>query len=201
MRCAISASRRNRARSRASSARTGPARARRWNVICGFYRPDAGTVRLGEGIVSALRAHLIPRSAPALRVPIRTSQLLESMSVIDNVTISSRRGRFCSACSDRWQGRRRQAEIAESLLAFVGRARARYTAGGCARSCRQTVAGNRPRASRCARACWRSRAGGRTEWQDTAAIGALLCKLAAAGMTVILVEHDMDLGDGRLLRT
>jgi ABC-type branched-subunit amino acid transport system ATPase component len=29
--------------------------------------------------------------------------------------------------------------------------------------------------------------------QDTAAIGALLRKLAAAGMTVILVEHDMDL--------
>ena len=32
------------------------------NVICGFYRADQGTVKLGDRIVSALRPHQIPRA-------------------------------------------------------------------------------------------------------------------------------------------
>src|SRR3984893_366579 len=62
------------------------------NVICGFYRPDAGTVRLGDQIVSALRAYQIPRAGIARTY--QTSQLFESMSVIDNVVIALRRGRL-----------------------------------------------------------------------------------------------------------
>src|SRR6516162_5806674 len=55
------------------------------NAICGFYRPDAGAVVLGDRIVSALRACLIPRVGIARTY--QTSQLFETMSVIDNVLI------------------------------------------------------------------------------------------------------------------
>ena len=49
-----------------------------------------------------------------------------------------------------------------------------------------------PARSRSGQAFWREPAAGLNA-EDTAAIGALLRKLAAAGVTVILVEHDMDL--------
>ena len=75
------------------------------NVICGFYRPDAGTVRLGDRIVSALRAYQIPRAGIARTY--QTSQLFESMSVIDNVVIALRRGRLAPHFLDRRQARRR----------------------------------------------------------------------------------------------
>ena len=56
------------------------------NAICGFYRPDAGTVKLGEQTVSELRAHQIPRAGIARTY--QTSRLFESLSVIDNVLIA-----------------------------------------------------------------------------------------------------------------
>ena len=61
------------------------------DAICGFYRPDAGTVKLGEQTVSELRAHQIPRAGIARTY--QTSRLFESLSVIDNVLIALRRGK------------------------------------------------------------------------------------------------------------
>ena len=49
------------------------------NAICGFYRPDAGTVKLGERTISDLRAYQIPRAGIARTY--QTSQLFETMSV------------------------------------------------------------------------------------------------------------------------
>ena len=160
------------------------------NVICGFYRPDAGTVRLGDRIVSALRAYQIPRAGVARTY--QTSQLFESMSVIDNVVIALRCGRLAPHFL---AGGKRgdDAEIAESLLAFVGyRGALERPADALAHVDKRLVEIAR------ALAVWPSvlaldepAAGLNAE--DTAAIGALLRKLAAVGMTVILVEHDMDL--------
>ena len=65
------------------------------NAICGFYRPDAGTVKLGEQTVSELRAHQIPRAGIARTY--QTSRLFESLSVIDNVLIALRRGKLGAA--------------------------------------------------------------------------------------------------------
>jgi branched-chain amino acid transport system ATP-binding protein len=160
------------------------------NVICGFYRPDAGTVRLGERIVSALRAHQIPRAGIARTY--QTSQLFESMSVIDNVTIGLRRGRltprFLTGGKDG-----DDAEIAESLLAFVGyKGVLEQPADALAHVDKRLVEIARALAVRPSVLALDEPAAGLNA-QDTAAIGALLRKLAAAGMTVILVEHDMDL--------
>src|SRR5262249_20294614 len=52
------------------------------NVICGFYRAEHGTVKLGDRTVSELRAYQIPRAGIARTY--QTSQLFETLSVIDN---------------------------------------------------------------------------------------------------------------------
>jgi branched-chain amino acid transport system ATP-binding protein len=160
------------------------------NVICGFYRPDAGTVRLGDQIVSALRAHQIPRAGIARTY--QTSQLFESMSVIDNVVIALRRGRLAPHFLTGGK-HGDEAEIAESLLAFVGYTGAlERPADALAHVDKRLVEIARALAVRPSVLALDEPAAGLNA-EDTAGIGALLRKLAAAGMTVILVEHDMDL--------
>ena len=160
------------------------------NVICGFYRPDAGTVRLGDRIVSALRAYQIPRAGIARTY--QTSQLFESMSVIDNVVIALRRGRLAPYFLTGGK-RGDDAEIAESLLAFVGYKGARdRPADALAHVDKRLVEIARALAVRPSVLALDEPAAGLNA-EDTAAIGALLRKLAAVGKTVILVEHDMDL--------
>ena len=160
------------------------------NVICGFYRPDAGTVRLGDQIVSALRAHQIPRAGIARTY--QTSQLFESMSVIDNVVIALRRGRLAPHFLTGGK-HGDEAEIAESLLAFVGYTGAlERPADALAHVDKRLVEIARALAVRPSVLALDEPAAGLNA-EDTAAIGALLRKLAAVGMTVILVEHDMDL--------
>ena len=160
------------------------------NVICGFYRPDAGTVRLGDQIVSALRAYQIPRAGIARTY--QTSQLFESMSVIDNVVIALRRGRLAPHFLTGGK-HGDEAEIAESLLAFVGyRGALERPADALAHVDKRLVEIARALAVRPSVLALDEPAAGLNA-EDTAAIGALLRKLAAVGMTVILVEHDMDL--------
>jgi branched-chain amino acid transport system ATP-binding protein len=160
------------------------------NVICGFYRPDAGTARLGDRIVSTLRPYQIPRAGIARTY--QTSQLFASMSVIDNVAIALRRGRlmpyFLSGA-----GRANDAEIAASLLAFVGyKGALECPADALAHVDKRLVEIARALAVRPSVLALDEPAAGLNA-EDTAAIGALLRKLAAAGIAVILVEHDMDL--------
>ncbi len=160
------------------------------NVICGFYRPDAGTVRLGDHIVSALRAYQIPRAGIARTY--QTSQLFESISVIDNVVIALRRGRLAPHFLTGGK-RGDDAEIAESLLAFVGyKGALDRPADALAHVDKRLVEIARALAVRPSVLALDEPAAGLNA-EDTAAIGALLRKLAAVGMTVILVEHDMDL--------
>ena len=160
------------------------------NVICGFYRPDAGTVRLGDRIVSALRAYQIPRAGIARTY--QTSQLFESMSVIDNVVIALRRGRLAPHFLTGGK-HGDDAEIAESLLAFVGyKGALDRPADALAHVDKRLVEIARALAVRPSVLALDEPAAGLNA-EDTAAIGALLRKLAAVGMTVILVEHDMDL--------
>ena len=54
------------------------------NALCAFYRPDAGTVKLGEQTISGYTASLpIPRAGICPR-HIRPANLFETMSVVDN---------------------------------------------------------------------------------------------------------------------
>jgi branched-chain amino acid transport system ATP-binding protein len=161
------------------------------NAICGFYRPDAGTVTLGERVVSHLRAHQIPRAGIARTY--QTSQLFDTMSALDNVLIALKGGRLGALSIVGGRRDAKDAEIAESLLAFVGYAGAmERPAAALAHVDKRLVEIARALAIRPSVLALDEPAAG-LNTQDSAAIGALLRKLAAAGITVILVEHDMDL--------
>jgi branched-chain amino acid transport system ATP-binding protein len=160
------------------------------NAICGFYRPDAGTVALGDRVVSALPAYRIPRAGIARTY--QTSQLFESMSVLDNVVIALRRGRLAPRFLSGGK-RGDDIEIAEGLLAFVGyKGALERRADALAHVDKRLVEIARALAV-CPSVLALDEPAAGLNAEDTAAIGALLRKLAAAGMAVILVEHDMDL--------
>ncbi len=161
------------------------------NAICSFYRPDAGTVKLGELIISELRAYRIPRAGIARTY--QTSQLFDTMSVIDNILIALQRGSLGARALKSAQSDRDGAAVAESLLAFVG-----YTgpleqpAGALAHVDKRLVEIARALATRPAVLALDEPAAGLNA-EDKAAIDRLLRKLAAIGIAVILVEHDMEL--------
>ena len=161
------------------------------NAICGFYRADNGIVRLGDQVVSKLRAHQIPRAGIARTH--QTSQLFETLSVIDNVIIALRRGSLGVSSLVVTSRDNASTAIAESLLAFVGYAGALdQPAGSLSHVDKRLVEIARALAIRPAVVALDEPAAGLNA-KDTAIIDQLLRKLVAIGVTVILVEHDMDL--------
>ena len=86
------------------------------NMIGGFYRPDAGSIRLGNAELAGAPAWKVARAGIARTY--QTTKLFETMSVLDNVLVAMRCGRLgsmLSAAAD-------EADVrgAEGLLAFVG---------------------------------------------------------------------------------
>src|SRR5208283_4492348 len=161
------------------------------NAICGFYQPDDGTVKLGERTISELGAYQIPRAGIARTY--QTSQLFPTMSVLDNVLIALRRGRLGLRALVAAMHDTEAAEMAESLLAFVGyKGSVDTPAGALSHVDKRLVEIARAIAIRPAVLALDEPAAG-LDAEDKAAIGELLRRLAAIGMTVILVEHDMDL--------
>jgi ABC-type branched-subunit amino acid transport system ATPase component len=109
------------------------------------------------------------------------------MSVIDNVVIALRRGRLAPYFLTGGK-RGDDAEIAESLLAFVGYKGAHHRpADALAHVDKRLVEIARALAVRPSVLALDEPAAGLNA-EDTAAIGALLRKLAAVGMTVILAS-------------
>jgi ABC-type branched-subunit amino acid transport system ATPase component/ABC-type branched-subunit amino acid transport system permease subunit len=161
------------------------------NVICGFYRPGAGRVELGGRTVSTLRAHLVPRVGIARTY--QSSRLFESLSVIDNVLIALRRGRLGASALFASQRDSESAAIAESLLAFVGyRGAMDSPAGALSHVDKRLVEIARALAVRPAVLALDEPAAG-LDAADTALIDKVLRELAAVGIAIILVEHDMEL--------
>jgi ABC-type branched-subunit amino acid transport system ATPase component/ABC-type branched-subunit amino acid transport system permease subunit len=86
------------------------------NLIGGFYRPDSGSIRLGERELAGSPAWKVARAGIARTY--QTTKLFATMSIIDNVLIALRRGRLGSMAADAASPADRDA--AEALLAFVG---------------------------------------------------------------------------------
>jgi branched-chain amino acid transport system ATP-binding protein len=161
------------------------------NAICGFYRPDEGVVQLGNQVISELPPHHIPRVGIARTF--QTSQLFDTLSVIDNVLIALRRGSLNVASLLASPRDIESTAIAESLLAFVGfRGSFDQPAQTLSHVDKRLVEIARALAIRPAVLVLDEPAAGLGA-KDTAAIDELLRKLAAIGIAVILVEHHMDL--------
>lgn len=143
------------------------------NMIGGFYRPDAGTIRLGAGgDLAGAPAYQVARAGIARTY--QTTQLFGTLSVLENVRIAGA-----------------DAGTAEALLAFVGYAGALAArADDLPHVDRRLVEIARALATRPRVLLLDEPAAGLMR-ADKDALGLLLRRIAEAGIAVILVEHDM----------
>ena len=166
------------------------------NLVCGYLRPEAGVVRLGERDVTGLSAQSIARAGIARTY--QTTQLFENLSVRENLEIALRRGRLGSLGGALAAGRTASdagapSETVEALLAFVGYAGpVEQLASALPHVDKRLVEIARALAIRPAVLLLDEPAAGLGH-QDTADLGRLLRRIAESGVAVVIVEHDMTL--------
>ena len=159
------------------------------NMIGGFYRPDAGSIRLGDTELAGAPAWRIARAGIARTY--QTTQLFGAMSVLDNLIVAARRGRLGNplgrAATIRDRGN------AEALLSFVGYRGALATpAQDLPHVDRRLVEIARALATHPRVLLLDEPAAGLTR-SDKTALSKLIRRIADLGVVVILVEHDMAL--------
>jgi branched-chain amino acid transport system ATP-binding protein/branched-chain amino acid transport system permease protein len=157
------------------------------NMIGGFYRPDSGSIRLGDAELAGAPAWKVARAGIARTY--QTTKLFATMSVIDNVLIALRRGRLGNMLATAASAQDRRA--AEALLTFVGYPGALSTsAGDLPHVDRRLVEIARALAMRPQVLLLDEPAAGLMR-ADKDALSRLIRQIADLGLTVILVEHDM----------
>ncbi len=161
------------------------------NMLSGFYRPTGGGFRLGSRALQGLRACRIARAGVARTY--QTSQLFGSLGVEDNVALALGRGRLgplFGAALYRSPDARGQAR---QLLAFCGYTGAPDTpAADLPHVDRRLVEIARALATRPQALLLDEPAAGLSR-EDKSTLAALLQRIAASGIGVLLVEHDMEL--------
>ena len=157
-----------------------------FNVICGLQRPDAGSVRIGDQDVTRMLPYKRARAGLA-----RTFQRLELftlLSVRSNVRIA--------ADVDRRNRRDRTVDpdrVADEVLERVGlRAVADARVDQLPTGQARLVEVGRALAARPRVLLLDEPAAGQDD-TETSAFAALLRDLAAEGLTIVLVEHDVQL--------
>jgi branched-chain amino acid transport system ATP-binding protein len=146
------------------------------NMLGGFYKPDAGEMRLGGADITRLPAWRIARSGIARTY--QTSQLFGSLTVLENLVIAS-------------PERAGSEKEAESLLAFVGyRGDLHARAADLPHVDRRLVETARALATRPAVLLLDEPAAGLSR-DDKERLAALMRRIAQSGIAVLLVEHDM----------
>ena len=155
------------------------------NMVSGFYRPNAGAIRLAGQDLAGAPAHRIARAGIARTY--QTTRLFGSLGVLDNVALAFEPGRLL-----RRAGARDRREAA-ALLAFTGYAGALdRPASELPHVDRRLVEIARALAGRPKVLLLDEPAAGLTR-ADTDRLGQLLRRIAGSGVAVVLVEHDMPL--------
>jgi ABC-type branched-subunit amino acid transport system ATPase component/ABC-type branched-subunit amino acid transport system permease subunit len=159
------------------------------NLICGFYRPDNGSVVLGNKDITRLPSHAVARAGIARTY--QASQLFANMTVLDNILVAMRRGEL--GLASLLSPERDNDQLAESILAFAGYAGSLHQlAGALPHVDKRLVEIARALATKPRVLALDEPAAG-LDPVDTARIGELLRKVARCGLAVILIEHDMRL--------
>ena len=163
------------------------------NLVCGFYRPDRGTVSLGDTVITGRPAHAVARAG--IGRTYQTSQLFARLSVLDNLLIAMRRGRLGSLARALF-GRRHDRDLratAESLLAYVGYTGPREAAAGeLSHVDKRLVEVARALATK-PRVLMLDEPAAGLGHADTERVERLLRDIAATGVAVVLIEHDVKL--------
>ena len=162
------------------------------NMICGFYRPQTGTVLLGDETLAGRPTYAIARAGVARTF--QTPQLFEQMSVLDNLLVAMQRGRLGSPLSDAaTSSTGAQAQTARALLDYVGyRGSVGMLAGDVPHIDKRLLEIARALALRPGILMLDEPAAGLTAG-DKEHLGKLLRRIADAGIGVVLIEHDMSL--------
>lgn len=147
------------------------------NILGGFYRPDAGTVHLGAHLLPAGHSQACARAG--IGRTFQTTLLFDSLTVADNVALAL--------------GTSHPASLVDDLLALAG-----FT--GDPRQPAQTLAFVDRRKVEVARALalqphvlLLDEPAAGLGLADKTALAATLTRIAACGLIVMLVEHDMPL--------
>ena len=157
------------------------------NIVGGFYRPDSGSVKLGDEELAGAPAWKVARAGIARTY--QTTKLFGTMSVLDNVLIGLRRGQLGGMLASASSADDRRA--AEGLLAFVGYHGPLATpAADLPHVDRRLVEIARALATGPCVLLLDEPAAGLMR-ADKDALSKLLRRIAELGIAVILVEHDM----------
>ena len=152
------------------------------NLLCGFYRPGAGTVRLEGRDIVGLPSHALARIG--MSRTFQTTQLFGSLTALENVLLAACAGRLGGLTAE---------TFARSLLRFVDAERASdRLAASLPHGEKRLVEIARALALRPHVLLLDEPAAGLSRADKTRLAG-LLRQIAELGVTVILVEHDMGL--------
>jgi len=164
------------------------------NLICGFYKPDQGIVSLGTGEnLAGQPSHSTARNGIARTF--QTTQLFNHMSVLDNMMIALKQGHLgpLVALKFKSSAENERREIAAALLLFAGyRESLDVLAGTLSHVDKRLVEIARALATQPKLLMLDEPVAGLGA-EDTERLGLLLRNIAQAGITVVLIEHDMKL--------
>ena len=138
------------------------------NMLSGFYRPDAGTIRIGEREIQGAAAWRIARAGIARTY--QTTQLFGSMSVAENLEIARGGPEFLSFVHYKGDMDTRAADLPHVDRRLVELARALATRPA-------VLLLDEPAAG--------------LSREDKERLAHLLRRIADSGVAVVLVEHDM----------
>ncbi|MBR0932746.1 branched-chain amino acid ABC transporter ATP-binding protein/permease [Bradyrhizobium jicamae] len=157
------------------------------NLLCGFYRPKSGTVTLGDQDVTGMTSHLLARTGVARTF--QTTQLFGSLSILENILLAERAGRLGGIVSALRNAATE--DFARFLMRFVGvDGDPARPAGSLSHGEKRLVEIARALALRPRVLLLDEPAAGLSKG-DKQRLTALLRRIADAGISVIIVEHDM----------
>lgn len=157
------------------------------NLLCGFYRPTSGTVKLGDRDLTGLSSHTLARLGVARTF--QTTQLFGSLTIVENTLLAETAGKLGGIVSPL---RNPESErFARSLLRFAG------VDGDLDRPAESLPHGEKRLVEIARSLALRPKvllldepAAGLSKG-DKQRLSTLLRRIADLGVAVIIVEHDM----------
>ncbi len=162
------------------------------NIVCGFYKPQSGSVRLGDEELAGQPAFRVARAG--LARTFQTPQLFDRMTVLENLLVAMQRGVLGSPLSDVASSPTgAQAQTARALLNYVGyHGSVMQLAGDLPHIDKRLLEIARALGLRPSILMLDEPAAG-LNLSDKQHLAKLLRRIADAGIGVVLIEHDMSL--------